>query len=142
MQEFVLSREEKNQALETKAADLLTARVVVRRLQPATGMHPYSRLAGSQNLSPRHLLLFMRWLLGKKAPPMNPGELGWDQIENEHEDEIGGMGGRFGLTLASFPRIRGCARLGNRPVEVRKEYFLGWTDFVLPPGSESKAKKV
>jgi len=42
------------------AADLLAGCVVAPRLQPAAGMRPASRLASGQNLSPRHLLLFMR----------------------------------------------------------------------------------
>jgi len=66
-----------------EAADLLLGHVVVPRLKPATGIgfpsptsqapkrdvlfencgHPASRLVASQNLWPRHLLPFMRWLL-------------------------------------------------------------------------------
>jgi hypothetical protein len=43
----------------------LPGHVVVPRLKPAVGIRPASRLVASQNLSPRHLLLFMRWLLGE-----------------------------------------------------------------------------
>src|SRR6266478_10067634 len=46
------------------AADLLPGHVVVPRLKPAAGIRPASRLVASQNLWPRHLLLFIRWLLG------------------------------------------------------------------------------
>ncbi len=48
----------------SRAVDLLTACVVARRLQPTAGMRPSSRLTASQNFSPRHLLLFMKWLQG------------------------------------------------------------------------------
>jgi hypothetical protein len=44
--------------------DLLPVCVVVPRLKPTAGIRPASRLAAGQNLSPRHLLLFMRWLPG------------------------------------------------------------------------------
>src|SRR5215510_16564240 len=40
------------------AADLLPGHVVVPRLKPAAGIRPASRLVASQNLWPRHLLLF------------------------------------------------------------------------------------
>jgi hypothetical protein len=78
----------------TQAADLLTACVVVRQLQPAAGMRLTSRLAGSQNLSPRHLPLFMRWLLIKPfylwtgiidaPPPVSPVIL----QEDDHLTEV------------------------------------------------------
>src|SRR4051812_46971559 len=45
------------------AADLLAAGVVVPRSKPAAGIEPASRRAIGQNLSRRHPLLFMRWLL-------------------------------------------------------------------------------
>src|SRR5258708_36032348 len=58
--------------MRTETANLWAGHVVVRRSQPHCGDAPSSRLVAGTNLWPRHLLLFMRWLLGKQwqRPPV------------------------------------------------------------------------
>src|SRR4029077_11508936 len=50
-----------------RAGDLCAGHVVVRRSQPHCGDAPSSRLVASPNLWPRHLRLFMRWLLAPQG---------------------------------------------------------------------------
>ena len=65
------------------AADLLASHVVVPRLKPTAGIRPASRLVAGQNLQPRHLLLFMRWLLAfRRKPHKQIGRLRPVQLED------------------------------------------------------------
>jgi hypothetical protein len=52
-------------------ADLWAGHVVVRRSQPHCGDALSSRLVAGPNLWPRHLRLFMRWLLGTPGGGMS-----------------------------------------------------------------------